>query len=82
MPDYYPGGGVMIATDAGTIYAELNEQDKRKWDDKDQSLIEQVERALLLRGLDQKKECYRIIESGDTILASGMVSALRERYGE
>jgi len=80
MPSYYPGGGVMIATEAGTIYAELTADDKRYWTDKQPEITGSVERELLRRGLDQKKDRYRVIDRERNVLASGMISDLRERY--
>jgi predicted amidohydrolase len=78
---YYPGGGVMIATEPGTIYAELDAQDKLLWDRSDPDAVARIERELLRRGLDQRKDRYRLIEGSKKIVADGMIAALRERYG-
>jgi hypothetical protein len=80
MKSYYPGGGVMIATEAGTIYAELSADDKLDWSEKRPEIVESVERELLRRGLDQRKNRYRVIDNERNILASGMISELRDRY--
>jgi hypothetical protein len=80
MPSYYPGGGVMIATEAGTIYAELTADDRLNWVEKQPAVIDTVERELLRRGLDQRKDRYRVIDGERAVLASGMISDLRERY--
>jgi hypothetical protein len=78
---YYPGGGVMIATEPGTIYAELDAPDKLLWDRNDPDAVERIERELLRRGLDQRKDRYRLIEGNKKIVADGTIAALRERYG-
>jgi hypothetical protein len=80
MPSYYPGGGVMIATEAGTIYAELTADDQFNWTQKQPAVIDTVERELLRRGLDQRKDRYRVIDRERNVLASGMISDLRDRY--
>jgi hypothetical protein len=80
MPNYYPGGGVMIATEAGTIYAELTADDEPQWAERQAALIDTVERELLRRGLDQRKDRYRVIDRRRTVLAGGLISDLRERY--
>lgn len=77
MPSYYPGGGVMLGTEAGTIYAELSTQDMPRWEQADLQLIEEVERELLQRGIDQRKRRYRII---DTSRADGMITDLEKRH--
>jgi hypothetical protein len=70
----------MIATEAGTIYAELTADDQLNWAEKQPAVIDAVERELLRRGLDQKKDRYRVIDGRRTVLASGMIADLRERY--
>jgi hypothetical protein len=79
---YYPGGGVMIATEPGTMYAELDVQDKLLWDRNDPDVVQRIERELLRRGLDQQKERYRLIENNKQTVADGLIAALRERYGQ
>jgi hypothetical protein len=78
---YYPGGGVMIGTEPGTIYAELDVQDTLLWDRKDPGVAQRIERELLRRGLDRRIDRYRLIDGNKRIVADGMITVLRERYG-
>jgi len=81
MPSYYPGGGVMLGTEAGTIYAELSTQDVPRWEKADTQLIQEVERELLRRGVDQKKRRYRVIDPARTSRADGLIADLEKRHG-
>ncbi len=80
MPSYYPGGGVMLGTEAGTIYAELNVQDLLRWEQADAQLIQEVERELLRRGVDQRKLRYRVIDEVRASRADGMIADLEKQY--
>jgi hypothetical protein len=80
MPSYYPGGGVMLGTEAGTIYAELSVQDLLRWEQADAHLIQEVERELLKRGVDQRKLRYRIIDEVRASRADGMIADLEKQY--
>ncbi len=80
MPDYYPGGGVMLGTEAGTIYAELSVQDLPRWEQADAQLIDEVERELLRRGIDQRKMRYRVIDSARISRADGLIKDLEKQY--
>lgn len=78
---YYPGGGVMIATDPGTIYAELDVPDKLLWDQNDPHVIERIERELLRRSHNRRLEHYRIIDEQKQVVTNGLIAALQGRYG-
>jgi hypothetical protein len=78
---YYLGGGVMIDTEPGTIYAELDAQDKLLWDRNDSGVVARIERELLRRSLNLRIDRYRVIQENKQLVTNGMVAALRERYG-
>ncbi len=80
MPSYYPGGSVMLGTEAGTIYAELSIQEMPRWEQNDAKLIEEIERELLRRGIDQRKRRYRIIDTSRTSRADGLIADLEKRH--
>ena len=80
MPNYYPGGGVMIGTEAGTIYAELSSQELLRWEQADTHLIGETERELLKRGVAQRKLRYRVIDAVRTSQADGLIADLEKQY--
>jgi len=57
---YYPGDGVMIATELVTIDADLDVGDKLSGDRRDPYVVERIERELLRRGLDRKQSVIEL----------------------
>jgi hypothetical protein len=78
MPSYYPGGGVMIGLETGTIYAELSVPESRRWEAADVQLVEEVQQQLLRRGVDQRKTRYRVIDAARTSWADGTIADLAQ----
>ena len=70
----------MLGTEGGTIYAELSVQDVSRWEQADTQLIDEVERELLRRGLDQRKQRYRIVDATRVSRAAGLIADLEKRH--